>query len=438
MRSLLLCLLCLLCRALPAAAGTLELDAHALLPAATFVAPPRGAPADLREAGKFTGPGNLRNGEVGSAPASTGPALGNRPTGLALPFRGQPVQGISGIVDAGDGTWWALSDNGFGTRRNSPDAMLMIHRLRIDFARGTVRRLETVFLRDPRAVIGYRITHEGTRGRYLTGADLDPESLVADADGFWIGDEFGPYLLRVDRHGVVTDWIEARLDGAVLRSPEHHAPDPAAPPPVQRSGGFEALAAEPGGARLWAMLEKPLLDAHGQPEGHFLRMLAFDPARRAWTGAQRRVPLAARATSVGDLALDRDGSAWILERDGGEGDPGRACADGATTACFVNPARHRQLVRLAGAGDDGAPMRRIAAHDLLDVADPRGLARQRGDTALAAGRFGLPFATPEGLALRPDGRVLVVNDNNLPFSAGRFLLRADDTEFTLLRLPAPP
>lgn len=435
MRSL---LLCLMLGAMPVVAGALEVDAHALLPAASFVAPPRGAPEDLRMAGKFTGLGNLRNRDVGSVPASTGPALGNRPTGLALPFRGQPVQGISGIVDAGDGAWWALSDNGFGTRRNSPDAMLMIHRLRIDFTRGTVRRLDTLFLRDPRAVIGFRITHEGTRGRYLTGADLDPESLVADADGFWIGDEFGPYLVRVDRRGVVTDWIEARLDGAVLRSPDHHAPDPAAAPPVQRSGGFEALAAEPGGTRLWALLEKPLLDAHGQPEGAFLRMLAFDPARREWTGAQRRVPLAPGSTSVGDLAIDRDGSAWLLERDGGEGDPGRACAAGAAVDCFTNPARLRHLVHLAADGDDGAPMRRLAAYDLLDIADPRGQARQRGDTALPTGRFGLPFATPEGLALRPDGRVLLVNDNNLPFSAGRFLRRADDTEFTLLRLPAQP
>ncbi|MCE3004579.1 MAG: esterase-like activity of phytase family protein [Xanthomonadaceae bacterium] len=436
MRSL---LLFLWCASLPAQAGALELDAHAVLPAATQVAAPRDAPVDLRHAGKFTGPGNLRNREVGSAPATTGPGSGNRPTGLALPFRGQAVQGISGIVDAGDGTWWALSDNGFGTRRNSPDAMLMIHRLRIDFARGTVRRLETVFLRDPRAVIGYRITHEGTRGRYLTGADLDPESLVADADGFWIGDEFGPYLLRFDRDGVLREWHATRLDGALLRSPDHHAPEPADPRTAQRSGGFEALAAEPGARRLWALLEKPLLDAQGRPEGPFVRMLAFDPARGEWTGETRRVPLAADATAVGDLAFDAGGAAWILERGGGEGDPGRGCAPGtASDECFANPARHRRLVRLRLGDADGAEVVREADHDLLDLADPRGIARQRGDTALPAGRFGLPFATPEGLAILGDGRVLVVNDNNLPFSAGRFLRRADDTEFVLLRLPPGP
>ena len=31
--------------------------------------------------------------------------------------------------------------------------------------------------------------------------------------------------------------------------------------------------------------------------------------------------------------------------------------------------------------------------------------------------------------------IMVGNDNNLPFSAGRFLHRADDNEFILLRVP---
>lgn len=426
-------LLCLLLTATPAVGGGFELDAQAVLPAHTLVAAPRAASPDLRLSGKFTGPDNLRNDDVGSAPSRTGPGVDGRPTGLALPFRGQPVQGISGIADAGGGRWWALSDNGFGSRRNSPDAMLMLHRLQVDFARGTARRETTLFLRDPNRVIGFRITHEGTRQRYLTGADLDLESLVADRDGFWIGDEFGPYVLRFDREGVLQSLAETTLDGERLRSPDHHAPDPAAAPRVQRSGGFESLAAEPGGRRLWALLEKPLVDAQGRPEGAFLRMLAFDPARGAWTGESRRVPLAPGASSVGDLAFAADGSAWMLERDGGEGDPGLACTtDRSPPDCFAQPARHRRVVRLAFDGDR-EDARRVADHDLLDLADPRSVARQRGDTTLPAGRFGLPFATPEGLAVLADGRLLLVNDNNLPFSAGRFLRRADDTEFVLLR-----
>jgi len=51
-----------------------------------------------------------------------------------------------------------------------------------------------------------------------------------------------------------------------------------------------------------------------------------------------------------------------------------------------------------------------------------------------------PIQRPQTVAPLPGGldAVLVVNDNNLPFSAGRFLRRADDTEFVLLRLPPGP
>jgi hypothetical protein len=413
------------------------LDGHAILPAQTFIDPPRRAPADARIAGKFAGRDGLRLDGIGSEPAHGMPP-DRRPTGLALPFDGQPVQGISALVAAGDGSYWALSDNGFGSRRNSPDALLALHRLQPDFDRGTVRRIETIFLRDPDRRLRFRIAYEGHRQRWLTGADLDPESLVADATGFWIGDELGPWLLRVDRGGVVQRLIDTEFDGVALRSPDHPAADPAMPARVQRSGGFESLAASVDGTRLWALLEKPLLDQRGQPEGRFLRMLAFDPQRGAWTGESRRVPLAALATAVGDLTIIDGDRGWMIERDGGEGDPGRACPARAPD-CFATPARHRRLVLLdLGAPDADGLQRRVAEVDLLDLADPRGIARQRGDTALPTGRFGLPFATIESVLVLGDGRILLANDNNLPFSAGRFLRRADDTEFVVLRVAATP
>ncbi len=45
---------------------------------------------------------------------------------MKLPFRGQPVQGHSGIKTMPDGTYWVVSDNGFGTKANSPDAALFL------------------------------------------------------------------------------------------------------------------------------------------------------------------------------------------------------------------------------------------------------------------------------------------------------------------------
>ena len=47
----------------------------------------------------------------------------------------------------------------------------------------------------------------------------------------------------------------------------------------------------------------------------------------------------------------------------------------------------------------------------------------------------MPFFTIENVAAVDADHIIVANDNNLPFSAGRHLTRADDNEFMLLRVP---
>ncbi len=73
----------------------------------------------------------------------------------------------------------------------------------------------------------------------------------------------------------------------------------------------------------------------------------------------------------------------------------------------------------------------------MAIRDPGGLARQRGDIAADAARdrFTFPFFTIEDVAMVDGEHIIVANDNNLPFSAGRHLTRADDNEFILLRVP---
>jgi hypothetical protein len=203
------------------------LAGHAILPAATFVAAPGDATDNLKVSGKYTGADGRREDRPGGVPGTSFLSDKNAPcgTGFSVPFaEGQPVQGFSGIKTMKDGTFWVLTDNGFGTKRNSPDAMLMFHRLRVDWARGTVDRLETVFLHDPARVIPFHIVNEATSKRYLTGADLDIESIQPIGDAVYFGDEFGPYLICTDRAGKVTGFWETTLDGKVLRSPDFTNP----------------------------------------------------------------------------------------------------------------------------------------------------------------------------------------------------------------------
>lgn len=417
------------------------LAGHAIIPADTMIPAPDDAPEDATISGKFTGPAPNRT--PGSTPGDTGPAYGNHPTGLSLPFKGQPFQGMSGFAmnRADDGSIYALTDNGFGSKANSPDAMLFFHRLKPDFDAGTVAIAETVFLRDPDHKAPFRIAYEGTAQRYLTGADFDPESIQLRDGEIWIGEEFGPYLLRVATDGRLLEVFETKLDGQVIKSPDHpsiRVPAMAGTDfTVQRSGGYEGMALQPGSGLLWAMLEKPLLAASGDPEGGFLRVLTFDPAKGDWTGDSYRFALGDGATAIGDFNFIDDTRALVIERDNGEGDPSLTCAGDPAADCYPNPARVKRVVLVDTADrDEGGAMRRIGHIDLMAIADPDGKARLKTSAkGKPADRFTFPFFTIEDVARVDDAHIMVANDNNLPFSGGREIGRAANNEFILLSVP---
>ena len=418
------------------------LAGHAAIPALTLIAAPADAPADAMLSGKFTGP--ARNHVPGTVMGTTGGQHGNRETGIALPFEGQPFQGLSGyaMTPAADGSIYSLTDNGFGARNNSADALLMFHRLLPDYATGEIAVAETVFLRDPDMMVPFRIAYEGTEGRYMTGMDFDPESIQVIGETVWIGEEFGPYLISATLDGRITGVYPTLIDGVEARSPDH----PALRVPavagtdfvVTRSSGYEGMALQPGTGLLWAMLEKPILNAEGANEGSFLRVLAFDPATGTWTGDSFRFALAEGATAIGDFNFIDETRALVIERDNGEGDPSLACAGDATPDCFPAPAMLKRVVLIDTADIDADGFaRRIGHIDLMNIADPEGLARI--PTAAAegtmAGRYTFPFFTIENVRAVDDSHIMVGVDNNLPYSSGRALDAAADNEIILLSVP---
>ena len=417
------------------------LAGHALIPALTLIAPPADAPRDAWVSGKFTGP--ARNDAPMTVMGDTGGLHGRRATGIRLPFIGQPLQGLSGFAmnRAADGSIYALTDNGFGSKANSPDALLFFHHIAPDFATGSVDVRRTVFLRDPDRVIPFRIAYEATDSRYLTGADFDPESIQVVGDSVWIGEEFGPYLIRATLDGVVTGLFPTQMDGADLKSVDHPTISGTSVAgkdwQVTRSSGYEGMALQPGTGLLWGMLEKPLLNAEGTSEGAFIRVLAFDPAAAAWTGQQFKVALAEGATAIGDFNFVDDTRAMFIERDNGEGDPSLKCAGDPAPDCFPAPAMLKRVVMIDTATLDADGFaRRIGHIDLMNIADPEGLARL--ETAAArdmTGTFTLPFFTIENVMRVDDTHIAVAVDNNLPFSSGRALGAAADNEIVLLEVP---
>jgi hypothetical protein len=232
------------------------LKGHAVLPAQSFIDAPADAPDDLKTAGKYT---------TGKRVDAVGSVMGKsyeRPTGVSLPFKGQPLQGHSGIKVMPDGSFWVLTDNGMGSRYNSADSMLYLNRHKIDWTSGKIERQETVFLHDPDKKVPFRIVHEDTAKRYLTGADFDTEGFQIIGDTFWIGDEFGPYVLKADRMGKILAVFETTADGKPVRSPDHWSvQSPGAPGAtyttvnLRRSKGYEGFASSKDGKFLYGLLE---------------------------------------------------------------------------------------------------------------------------------------------------------------------------------------
>ena len=419
------------------------LEGHAILPALTLVPPPADAPQDLQISGRYAGPPGQRVDTPESVPAMS--ALSDkaapRPTGLSLPLKGQPVQGMSGIKNLKDGTYLTITDNGFGSKANSPDAMLMFHVLKPDWKSGAVERVSTTFLHDPDRKVPFRIVNEYTPKRYLTGSDFDLESVQPIGDTLWFGEEFGPFLIKTDRSGKVLQVFETKVDGKTVRSPDHPSMImPGAPGPVKfevrRSKGFEGMAASPDGKFLYPLLEGPLLTESGEMESkdgkRYLRILEFDVAKGEYTGKSFKYVLEAPANSIGDFNMIDASTGLIIERDDTEGDVAQACTEGALKPdCFNVPAKFKRIYKIdMGQADADGFVKKVGYIDLMDIQDPNKLARQGGTD----GKLTFPFFTIENVDLVDADHIIVGNDNNLPFSSGRALGKADDNELILLKV----
>lgn len=185
----------------------------------------------------------LERAVLPSASFSTGPTSGQFATGgngVVTPFiNKQPVQGFSAVLPGiKDGTYLVMSDNGFGSKPNSNDALLRVYSVRPDFKDGSVTPVNRltgeavrdftsesyITLSDPWNRVPFAIVADGNvypstpvgggaaipvdpsikANRLLTGSDFDIESIRRAPDGtFWFGDEFGPYLIHTDRKSVV-------------------------------------------------------------------------------------------------------------------------------------------------------------------------------------------------------------------------------------------
>ncbi|EEP6732921.1 esterase-like activity of phytase family protein, partial [Campylobacter jejuni] len=328
-----------------------NLAGHIIIDSKSTVKPPKDALDFFKTYGKFA---NItREEKIG-----TFKSKGNRETDFYLPFKNQPIQGHSGIkyIPKKD-VFWVISDNGLGKKYNSYDSMLYAHEFKFDFKNSKYELLKTVFFKDSDKKYPYPITTETTKERYLSGADFDTESIQVINDEFYIGDEFGPYLLHFDKNGNLKEVFDVYVEGKKLISPDNPSLKFSDKPDgenekfnIKRSKGFEAMASSKDGSKLYLLLEGSIYNnnAYENEKGkEYLRIIEFDVKNKKFTGKTYKYFLEDKSHSIGDFNMIDDKYGIIIERDQKEGTKDKACKEGEDTKhCFNNVAQFKRIYKV--------------------------------------------------------------------------------------------
>jgi len=352
------------------------------------------------------------------APGPPCGAFSDPNNGRTPPYPSQVVLGISSMLRGEDGSFWAMPDNGFGSKGNSVDFLLRLYRFTPNWETGrggggTIDVGRFLSLRDPDHKIPFAIVNDASNERLLTGGDFDVESVTRGHDGsLWIGDEFGPFLLHFDGTGKL---LEAPIAHPSLKAPQNPFLAAGEQPNVRSSRGYEALAITPDGKFLYPAVEGSLVD-DTDPLRRYI--LEFDVKRRRYTGRSLQYRTDGEDYRIGDMQSIDAERMILIEREDLEG----------PAAIF----KRVYLVDRRKLDKDGFLVKRLVA-DLLNLKNPAHI----GDHSPGGG-FGLgdPFKFPlqsvETLLPLDDSRILVTQDNNYPDSNGRVAGTPDGTEMILI------
>lgn len=304
-----------------------------------------------------------------------------------------------------------------------PDLGPAIARLRV--SGGRVETVETFRLTgaDGRPVSGLPMP-EGGHGRCEPALDLDgnriepdpsgldTEGIAALADGgFWVGDEFGPSLVRLDAQGRVLRRVVPQ--GSAVQGAAYPVGEglPALAARRRLNRGFEALGLSPDGRSLFLVFQSPLShpDVAAHEAARHVRLWRLD-AESAAVEAQWLYPLdppesfrrdaAKGAVERGDIKVSEllclgGGALLVLERASETTKLYRVAprAQDALPPEHLDPATRPTVEELSGRGAPGLP---VLEKTLIFSSD---------DAPEVA-------ADLEGMAVLSPHELLLVNDND--------------------------
>lgn len=374
--------------------------------------------------------------------------------GVSPPYAGQPIPGFSGMIPSVTaGRFYGLPDNGFGGQGNSADFVIGFYEVTPTFkttgdgtiSRGAVAVNGFTPFSDPNGLLnashitngpvygrtnyyptGARIAVDPAikNGKWLTGADFDVESFTRLDDGsFWVGEEFGPYLLHFDAQGQL---LRAPIAHPVLRAPQN----PAGGTNLPSSRGFESMTRNGDGSKLYLTTEASI---NSQTDKRMLEIYEFDTASEQYTGVTFQYAKDSsdfitgaqnNATNIfvtGDMTHVADDRFLIIERDDFQGPPGSA-----------NPPFQKKiyLIDLSETDENGVLSKRLLV-DLLDIPDPADIGGPL--VGIPGDKFNFPLQSVESVTLVDEHTILVGLDNNYPGGNGRVPGTPDGTEMITLR-----
>ena len=403
--------------------------------------------------------------EIPSTFRRPGPTSGQFTTpqnGVTPPYTGQPIPGFSGMILANrPDTFFGLPDNGYGAQNNSADFTIGFYSVVPHFktsgdgttSRGPVSVNKYTPFSDPKGLLDAsyitdgpvynRLTYYATSsipvdpvirdGRLLTGADFDVESIARMDDGtFWVGEEFGPYLLHFDARGRL---LSAPVRHPVLRAPQNPLNLLLGEPNIPSSRGFESMTRNGRGTKLYLTTEASIAS---QLDKRLLEIYEFDTRTEEYTGRTFKyakdssdyitgsVNNATNVFLTGDMTHLAGSRYIIIERDDFQGPPSGA-----------NPPRQKKLylIDLKVTDPTTGVLKKRLLVDLLDINDPKDIGGPLAE--IPAKKFNFPLQSVESVTVVDDFTLLVGLDNNYPGGNGRLPGTPDGTEIITLRSKVP-
>ncbi|MES2502329.1 MAG: esterase-like activity of phytase family protein [Pseudomonadota bacterium] len=349
---------------------------------------------------------------------TAGPFSQHQPASGWAPPSSQIVGGFSAAEKAADGSYIFLIDTGFGPKPSSFSSLLGLYDLKIDFNDFQGNDKDTEVLKlirfndiDNKLSFAKQADFEFygnnpknnpvdsiiKKGKLLTGGDIDPESVRVDYKGnIWVGDEFGPFLIKLDNTGKV---LRQEISIPNITSPENPLLKAGDIPTIKTTAGLEGMAINRQGNRLYPMLEKPVI---GDPE-KTLRIYEFNVDTERFEEGYYLYKIDGDATEIRELVAINDNEFLTIEQN--------ESWDSNTQVKKVYWLSIKDVEKYGY-------VKKRELVDLMNISDPVDLNKDGNMD------FSFPKLTIESIIILDKDTLLITNDNNF----------GERTEFIKVRL----